>query len=104
MLPVPITWSVKNESLVIAVYWSCRKMGYTVDRKHMNARGLTESLDDKIMGDIAAVAVLDYMQSLGIPVVAYDQIRIDNFQSERSGLGHCYRSKCREMACRNERP
>ncbi|MFK7802376.1 MAG: hypothetical protein AB8G95_12135, partial [Anaerolineae bacterium] len=55
------------------------------DRKNMNRRPLTESLDDKIMGEVATVAVVEYLRSVGVPAASYDQFRLDNFERPDPG-------------------
>lgn len=77
-----------------AVLWSVQKLYYSIDRANMNGRGLTESLDDKIMGDIACVAVWSYLHKLSIvDCIVYDEIRKDNFHSPDPGWDIAIKSK-----------
>ena len=62
-LPEPIAWEVGHQSILDAIQWACKKLFYSIDRPGMNPRRITEKLDDKIMGDVAAVAVLEYLAS-----------------------------------------
>ncbi len=81
MPPKAILWTVKPEHILAAVEWSCKKLYHSIDRPGMNKRRLTERLDDKIMGDIATVAVVEYLRyGLKIQAVAYDQIRQNQFK------------------------
>jgi hypothetical protein len=77
-LPKPITWQIQN--LLAAIEYAAKKLFFSVDRKNMNRRPLTESLDDKIMGEVATVAVVEYLRSMGIQAASYDQFRIDGFE------------------------
>lgn len=78
--PVPVKWSVDPQHLLAAIEWSCKKLRHSIDRPQMNRRGLSESLDDKIMGDVATVAVVEYLRHIDVRAVAYDQIRRDQFR------------------------
>ena len=85
-LPQPVEWPIRPEHALAAIEWACKKLNYSIDRPNMNPRGLSESLDDKIMGDMATVAVVEYLRyELKLPAVAYDQVRNDNFQSPDPG-------------------
>jgi hypothetical protein len=85
-LPQPVEWRVRAEHALAAIEWACKKLNYSIDRPNMNPRGLSESLDDKVMGDVATVAVVEYLRyELKVPAVAYDQVRNDNFQSPDPG-------------------
>lgn len=79
-LPQPVVWQVSTDGLETAILWACKKLYYSIDRPGMNRRPLPEKLDDKIMGDLATVAVLEYLGSTGVAAVAYDQIRRDDFR------------------------
>lgn len=79
-LPQPIIWQVRPDGILMAILWACKKLYYSIDRPGMNPRSLPKKLDDKIMGDLATVAVLEYLAGIGVPAVAYDQIRRDNFR------------------------
>lgn len=83
--PTPIVWKPSENALLAAVQWASRKLHYSIDRPGMNPRGLSEKLDDKIMGDIATVAVIEYLRTLAIPVVAYDQVRQNAFHEPDPG-------------------
>jgi hypothetical protein len=84
-IPQPITRRVEDEGLLDAIRWSCRKLRHKVDRPGMNARGVSEKLDDNIMGDTATVAVLEYLRELCVPAVAYDTVRTDDFRQHDPG-------------------
>ncbi|AHF02394.1 hypothetical protein THIAE_09655 [Thiomicrospira aerophila AL3] len=75
----------KNEAKLAAIEWAAKKLRYSIDRLNMNSRGITESLDDKIMGDLATIAVAEFFRSSGFAAIAYDQIRTDNFQTPDPG-------------------
>lgn len=85
MYPTPVIWNVSERGLNHAIYWASKKFSYSIDRPGMNRRGISESLDDKIMGDVATIAVLSYLHSLGVHGVAYDKIRIDDFKRSDPG-------------------
>jgi hypothetical protein len=84
-LPKPITWKVHQDGMLDAIQWASRKLFYSIDRPGMNPRSMTERLDDKIMGDVATAAVLEYLAAMEIPAAAYDQVRKDRFQSPDPG-------------------
>jgi len=84
-LPKPITWKVHQDGMLDAIQWASRKLFYSIDRPGMNPRSMTERLDDKIMGDVATAAVLEYLAAMEIPAAAYDQVRTDRFQSPDPG-------------------
>ncbi|MFK7805436.1 MAG: hypothetical protein AB8G95_27650, partial [Anaerolineae bacterium] len=73
-LPTPEYWEAEN--LLAAIEYAAKKLFFSVDRKNMNRRPLTESLDDKIMGEVATVAVVEYLRSVGVPAASYDQFRL----------------------------
>ena len=79
----PIEW--KTEHLLAAIEYAAKKLFFSIDRKHMNRRPLTESLDDKIMGEVATVAVVEYLRSVGVPAASYDQFRLDEFKKPDPG-------------------
>ncbi|WP_156493201.1 hypothetical protein [Oleiphilus sp. HI0125] len=81
----PIQWIVSDDSLAAAIEWASKKLNYSIDRPNMNARDISEALDDKIMGDIATIAVAEFIRSRGYQAVAYDQIRNDSFQEPDPG-------------------
>jgi len=66
-MPQPVSWRVSPQQMLQAIQWACKKVDYSIDRPGMNKRSLSEKLDDKIMGDIATIAVWEYLQSLEIP-------------------------------------
>lgn len=76
---MPVLKTVGEERLA-AIQWACKKLKNSVDRQGMNRRGISEALDDKIMGDIATIALCHYFLDLGYGAIAYDQIRNDNFE------------------------
>lgn len=79
-LPQPIIWQVSPDGVHMAILWACKKLYYSIDRPGMNRRSLAEKLDDKIMGDLATVAVLEYLAGINVPSIAYDQVRGDDFR------------------------
>lgn len=79
-LPQPVIWQVSPGGFHMAILWACKKLYYSIDRPGMNTRSLAEKLDDKIMGDLATVAVLEYLAGIGVPALAYDQIRREDFR------------------------
>ena len=81
----PIYKRMENNLLLAATEWACKKLFYSIDRSRMNTRSISEALDDKIMGDIATIAIADFIRSQGYQAVAYDQIRIDNFHEPDPG-------------------
>src|SRR5579875_3603732 len=81
----PVAWNVQREHMLIAIQWACKKVYNSIDRLGMNRRSPTERLDDKIMGDIATIAILEYLHDLGIPALAYDYIRADQFKDPDPG-------------------
>ncbi|MGN7299083.1 hypothetical protein [Ferdinandcohnia sp. SAFN-114] len=83
--PIPVSWPVTLKGIHNAIYWAAKKLRYSIDRPGMNKRDLSEALDDKIMGDVATIAVLSYFHHIKVPAVAYDQIRTDNFQKPDPG-------------------
>lgn len=81
----PITWKISKENFLVAAEWASKKLNNSIDRPNMNSRALPEALDDKIMGDIATIAAVEYIRSLGLQAVAYDQIRTDGFKDPDPG-------------------
>lgn len=79
-LPKPVIWKADSEKMLDAIQWACKKVHYSIDRPGMNTRSLSEKLDDKIMGDLATIAMLEYLYQLNVEAVAYDYIRTDDFQ------------------------
>ena len=79
-VPQPIIWQVRPDGILTAILWACKKLYYSIDRPGMNPRPLAEKLDDKIMGDLASVAVLENLEGINVSAVAYDQVRRDNFR------------------------
>lgn len=80
-----ILWKVNDEHLLVAAEWASKKLFNSIDRPKMNERGMSEALDDKIMGDIATIAIVEYVRSIGLQAVAYDQIRDDEFKEPDPG-------------------
>lgn len=80
MPPVPISIEVDDNKILHAIRWACCILHFSIDRPGLNTRELTEKLDDKIMGDVATAAVLQYLSALGVPAVAYDQVRTDDYK------------------------
>jgi hypothetical protein len=70
---------VEREWIDCAVRWACRRAAHTIDRRNMNSRSVTEKLDDISMGEIGAVAAMEYLKARGNRVLAYDDIRTDGF-------------------------
>ena len=60
-----------------ATRWACRRVQHTIDRSNMNLRGLTERLDDIVMGEIGSAAVAQFLVNRGNCVIAYDEVRRD---------------------------
>jgi hypothetical protein len=81
--PVPVT--VRLEMALEAVKWVCRRLAFTIDRGQMNSRSIAEKLDDGIMGEIASIAIMQYLSDSGRQVVAYDQIRRDEYKDPDPG-------------------
>lgn len=82
---IPILFTMPPILLRAAVQYACKKLYHSIDRPNMNLRHLSESLDDKIMGDVATIAVAQYCRSINLPSIIYDQIRQDNFQLHDPG-------------------
>lgn len=74
-----------GQDRLAAIEWACKKLNHSIDRSNMNRRPIAESLDDKIMGDIATIVVCQYLREKGYGAIAYDQIRIDNFEKPDPG-------------------
>ncbi len=83
--PIAITRQLNDEDILTAIHWACRKLYYSIDRAGMNQRAAAEALDDKIMGDLATVAVLSYAREQGVGAVAYDEVRINDFRKADPG-------------------
>jgi hypothetical protein len=81
----PTRMSVRYEMVSEAVKWVCNRLAFTIDRQHMNPRNLSERLDDGVMGEIASVAVMQFLMDHGRYVVSYDQIRTDNYMEADPG-------------------
>ncbi|EAQ53538.1 hypothetical protein [Vibrio sp. MED222] len=81
---MPIYKDVGKDRLA-AIEWACKKLDNSIDRPNMNARGVSEALDDKVMGDIATIVVCKYLREVGLGAVAYDQIRTDGFEKPDPG-------------------
>jgi hypothetical protein len=77
---MPITENIDQSSRLAAIEWASKKLKYSIDRPDMNQRGLSDALDDKIMGDIATIAICQFIRRLELKAIAYDQIRCDNFE------------------------
>lgn len=75
---------IGNDRLA-AIEWASKKLYNSIDRPNMNSRGITEALDDKIMGDVATIAVCKYLREMGFAAITYDQIRKDNFKNPDPG-------------------
>jgi hypothetical protein len=69
----------------MALTWVCRRYLFTVDRQDMNPRSLSEKIDDGVMGEIAAVAVMQFLADHGRHVIAYDQVRTDQYKDPDPG-------------------
>ncbi|MGE8003556.1 hypothetical protein [Lysinibacillus sp. NPDC093216] len=92
LVSIPI--KLPRKAIRKAVLWSVQKLYYSIDRANMNGRDLTESLDDKIMGDLACVAVWSYLYKLSIvDCIVYDEIRKDNFNFPDPGWDIAIKSK-----------
>jgi hypothetical protein len=76
---------VRYEMIGEAVRWVCNRLAYTFDRENMNPRSLSERLDDGIMGEIASAAVMQFLADNGRNVIAYDQIRKDEYKEHDPG-------------------
>ena len=81
----PVEVTVRSEMAVEAVRWVCRRLAFTIDRERMNPRSIAERLDDGIMGEIASIAIMQYLSDAGRQVVAYDQIRQDEYKEPDPG-------------------
>lgn len=81
---MPVYKNIGDDRLA-AIQWACKKFDNSIDRPDMNIRDITEALDDKIMGDVATIAVCQYLRESGFGAVAYDQIRSDNFENPDPG-------------------
>ncbi|MEM9777557.1 MAG: hypothetical protein AAF902_23465, partial [Chloroflexota bacterium] len=79
----PIPWTTQN--LLAAVEYAAKKLFFSIDRANMNRRSITESLDDKIMGEVATVAVVEYLRSVSLQAASYDQFRLDSFKRPDPG-------------------
>lgn len=74
-----IELAVRRQWIEQAIIWACRRERHTIDRPGMNLRGPVERFDDIVMGEIASAAVMQYLVDRRNHVVAYDDIRIDDF-------------------------
>ncbi|PHM62953.1 hypothetical protein [Xenorhabdus ishibashii] len=81
---MPIYKDIGNDRLA-AIEWASKKLDNSIDRPNMNSRGISEALDDKIMGDVATIAVCKYLREVGFAAIAYDQIRNDDFKNPDPG-------------------
>jgi hypothetical protein len=81
----PVFYEIKKENYNVAAEWASKKLNYSIDRPNMNTRGVSEAVDDKIMGDIATIALVEFIKSQGLQAIAYDQIRTDNFEMADPG-------------------
>lgn len=85
MTPTPITCNMGEKGINYGVYWAAKKLKYSINRPGMNDRLLSEALDDKIMGDIATLAVLACLNKIKVSAIAYDEIRKDDFRRPDPG-------------------
>lgn len=76
---------IRREMVEMAVMWVLNRFSFTIDRPGMNPRSLSEKIDDGIMGEIASVAVIQFLTDLGRNVVAYDQVRKDQYKDPDPG-------------------
>lgn len=81
---MPIYKDIGNDRLA-AIEWASKKLDNSIDRPNMNSRGISEALDDKIMGDVATIAVCRYLREMGFAAICYDQIRNDGFKNPDPG-------------------
>ena len=81
---MPIYKDIGNDRLA-AIEWASKKLDNSIDRPNMNIRSISEALDDKIMGDVATIAVCKYLREVGFSAITYDQIRKDSFKSPDPG-------------------
>lgn len=81
----PTLVNVRREMVIEAVNWVCNRILFTIDRGNMNPRSIAEKLDDGIMGEIASVAVMQFLMDNGRHVLSYDQIRRDSYQEPDPG-------------------
>lgn len=77
---MPLVEEIGQEHRLAAIEWAVKKLNYSIDRPNMNRRPISEALDDKIMGDIATIAICQFLRRAGLKAIAYDQIRKDNFE------------------------
>lgn len=76
---------VRYGMIAEAVKWVCNRIAYTIDRNQMNPRSISERMDDGVMGEIASVAVMQFLNDHGRNVIAYDQIRRDEYKEPDPG-------------------
>jgi len=76
---------VERKWLLKAVEWGCRIVMHAGDRESMNQRSLTERLDDIIMGEIGSTAVMQYLIGRGNNVIAYNNVREDEYRDPDPG-------------------
>ncbi|QDZ80160.1 hypothetical protein [Priestia megaterium] len=81
----PIICNVSEKITLQAVHWAAKKVKHSIDRGDMHERDLSEALDHKVMGDIAAIAVVGFLINSKVNTVIYDLIRNDNFQVYDAG-------------------
>ena len=84
-LPQPYEANVRRAWMRTATRWACRRHRHTIDRSNMNPRGASEKLDDLAMGEIAAISVMQFLDDRGRSVVAYDQVRDDDYKAPDPG-------------------
>ncbi|APQ58045.1 hypothetical protein PPOLYM_04797 [Paenibacillus polymyxa] len=85
MAPTPIQWRISEKGMRLAVFWAAKKLRYSIDRSSMHPRNLPEKLDHKIMGDIATISVMEYLNYIGTNATVYDLIRRDDFKRPDPG-------------------
>ena len=80
---------------------------HTIDRESMNRRSLTERLDDIIMGEIGSTAVMQYLIERGNRVIAYNDIRKDEYRDPDPGWDLSVRAvktnKCHTLSVKASR-
>ncbi len=81
----PTLVTVSSETISDAVRWVRNRILYTTDRGQMNPREISERWDDGIMGEIASVAVMQFLKDKGRHVISYDQIRRDEYKEPDPG-------------------
>lgn len=76
---------IRYDMIAEAVKWVCNRLAYTIDRDQMNPRSISERMDDGVMGEIASVAVMQFLTDNGRYTIAYDQIRKDEYKDPDPG-------------------